>query len=83
MKLNSVSFENFPEPGALVWFALDSSGGGLIADKGWIPAIWLGHVDDYNTSGISVLTEGAVRNYCYIGRFHRGDSPPDEGDGWK
>ena len=88
MKLNQVNFENFPETGELVWFAQDSSGGGLISEKGWIPAIWLGPVDDDyldrhgHTFHVKAMMEGKVRNDCHIGRFHRGDSPPDEGDGW-
>ena len=89
MKLNRISFENFPEAGELVWFAQDSSGGGNIDDKGWIPAIWLGPVDDYylnemgHTSHVKVLMGGKVRNDCHISRFHLGDSPPDEEDEWK
>lgn len=86
MKFNQVSFMNFPEPGELVWFAQDSSAGGSIADKGWIPAIWIGPPDDAylnkvgHTDLVRVMIEGRVTNNCHISRFHLGDSPPDEGD---
>lgn len=89
MKHNPVNYVNFPESGALVWFAGDSSAGGLIADKNWIPAIWLGVSDEslyldvtFAGSYAKVLIEGKIFNNCHISRFHLGDSPPDEGDAW-
>ena len=84
MKFNQVSYDNFPETGELVWFA------GL-GDwpKRWIPAVFLGPVDDGyidnhgHTHYVKAMIDGKISNRCSIGRFHRGDTPPDEGEAWE
>jgi hypothetical protein len=84
MKFNQASFTNLPETGDLVWFALDPSGGGLNADKNWVPALWIGPCDDCkygHTTSMNLLINGNMTR-CNIGRVHRGDAPPDEGDAW-